>query len=65
VAEVCLRLLTSEPRPTNPCDTSSAGELNAIKRPYRLMGHETGGEVCEVLALCVTAECLKHLVFHS
>jgi hypothetical protein len=38
VAEICLTLITPEPRRTNPSEMFSAGVLNAVSRPHRLMG---------------------------
>jgi hypothetical protein len=53
VADICLTLVTSKPRSTNPSEMFSVGMLNVrcCITAYRLLGLGIEGEVWEVIAL--------------
>jgi hypothetical protein len=59
VVHICLTLITSKPRFTNPSEMSSAGfEAGrcSYQSLYRLLGFGIEGEVWEVIALKVRAD---------
>jgi hypothetical protein len=54
VANICLMLITTKPKFTNPPEMSSAGVVNG-RCLYKLLGLGIEGEVWEVIALEVRA----------